>query len=308
MIRKLRLSGATVAALLVVELGVRASGIVDFPIYNVDSAIGYIPKSNQSGQFMNMNDWFFNDKSMPIADNWNQNRRPNVVLIGNSIVMGGNTYKQRDKLTPIMQNMLGGQLTVWPIAVGGWTQPNEIVYLNLHPEIASEVDYVAWEYMGGGLTGETQWAGEYVFPTHRPTYATFYVLRRYVLPRLLDYFRASELPLTGPAEINCVKMFDNAVGALAHAIRRPSQSIIWLYPTAAQLDVARRGKEWLPERKQIEEIAFKYGLRVIDIATKPDWDRSLYKGDGIHPNEEGNRVLGAILAKEFSMRIQKRDG
>jgi hypothetical protein len=37
---------------------------------------------------------------MPTQDSWTQAKRNNIMLIGNSIVMGGNAYDQSDKLEP----------------------------------------------------------------------------------------------------------------------------------------------------------------------------------------------------------------
>ena len=189
---------------------------------------------------------------------------------------------------------------VWPIAAGGWTQINQIAYIDRHPEIAGEADYLAWEYMSGGLSRATSWPGQYVFPSHRPFYATWYVVRRYFLPRIFPSIEASELPTTGPAEKVNVEMFDRAIGAFARPGRGVYEGIIWLYPVAAEVDEARQGKEWLPERGKIEELAKKHGLRIVDIAARPEWNTSLYRVDGVHPSVEGIGVLATILAEEFS--------
>src|ERR1035438_8247662 len=82
------------------ELAVRLSGVVDFPTYLTDSEIGYLPRPNQSGSFLHINDWVFNDRSMGTAAAWDSSKRPNLLLIGNSVVMGGNPYAQKDKLGP----------------------------------------------------------------------------------------------------------------------------------------------------------------------------------------------------------------
>ena len=172
-----------IAAIIAIEVAVRAYGLVDFPVYDVDGKIGYIARANQRGSFLNNNDWYFNDKNMPIAQNWDASIRPNILLIGNSVVMGGNSYRQQDKLAPNIQKRLGGRPFVWPIAAGGWTQLNQMAYFAVrHPEIASHADYIAWEYMAGGLSRATPWPGEHVSPTRRPVYATWYLLQRYVAP------------------------------------------------------------------------------------------------------------------------------
>jgi hypothetical protein len=75
--------------LLCTEFAVRMSGAVDFATYHVDDEIGYIPNPNQSGSFLDHHTWVFNDRSMGTATPWNPKERPNLLLIGNSIVMAG---------------------------------------------------------------------------------------------------------------------------------------------------------------------------------------------------------------------------
>jgi hypothetical protein len=281
---------------VIVESGIRLSGLVDFPLYDRDAEIGYIPKERQSGAFINKNDWYFNDKSMPIARDWDSTIHPNVFLIGNSIIMGGNVYQQQDKLSPQIQLRIGSLPLIWPLAIGGWTQENEETYLDRHPEITSQVDYIAWEYMSGGLSGATPWSSEYTFPTHSPAVATWYVIKRYVLPRLFHSLTQSELPVTGQATPENLARFDAEVGKLSQSSKR---GFIWLYPNRQQLEQARQGLEWLPERQKIQGIADKHGLRIVDIATMPEWNPSLYRDDGTHPTIEGNKILAAILSHEI---------
>ena len=299
MTNKSKVFFALMAAAIAVEVTVRAAGLVDFPVYDAGGEISYLPKANQSGSFLDKNDWHFNDKSMPIARNWDPSLHPNVLLIGNSIVMGGNPYRQEDKLVARIQKLLGERPVVWPIAVGGWTQLNEMAYLARHPEVATDADYIAWEYMGGGLSGATPWFGEYVFPTRKPDYATWYSLRRYMLPHIFGSFVINELPVAGSAQDINVGKFDAAVAEITRSGGRARRGIIWLYPTVAQFEEAKAGEEWLPERLKIEKIANKYGLRIVDISSKPEWNAALYRDDGVHPSVEGTEVLGSILVSEF---------
>ena len=65
----------------------------------------------------------------------------------------------------------------------------------------------------------------------------------------------------------------------------------------AEFLMAKQGREWLPERAQIEMLAEENNLVVVDIASRPEWNASLYRSDGTHPTVEGNAVLGKILAE-----------
>lgn len=299
-----RVALLALAILGLTEATVRGLGMIDFPVYDVDSEIGYVAKENQAGNFLNRNDWYFNDKGMPLRRNWDHDKHKNILLIGNSIVMGGNPFRQQDKLTQRLQEKLGEPPVVWPIANGGWTEVNEMVYLDRHPEVVAAADYVAWEFGAGGLSRATPWAGEYVFPSHRPIYATWYVLRRYVLPNLTAFFRGSELPVTGEPDAKNLQSFDRHMQALAAATHRSHPGIIWLFPSAEQLVEARNHREWLPERAQISRIAAENGLRIVDISTFGEWDRGLYRADGVHPTVEGNAVLASILSSEIARDLK----
>jgi hypothetical protein len=283
------------AALVITELAVRVSGLIDFPVYSVDNEIGYIPEPNQTGTFLHRNSWMFNDKSMGTAKPWNPNAQPNVLLIGNSVVMGGNPYDQKDKLGPLLQADIGSGFTVWPIAAGGWTNVNETVYLDRNPDVASSSGFFIWEYMYGGLSYLSEWPGEYAFPKSKPLWASWYVLRHY----LLFYFLppATEAPLISSPNLTNLTSFKAAVAKLRHSSALKGGGLIFLYPTRAHYLQAAKGEEWLPERAELFQIAAENGLQIIDIASAPEWNETLYRKDGMHPSVQGNAVLAAILAR-----------
>lgn len=283
------------------EAGVRLSGLTDFPIYASDKGVGYIPKPNQAGKFLHENSWVFNDRSMGTENHWDPTRRPNVLLIGNSIVIGGNPYSQKNKLGSLIQHELGYKYAVWPIAAGGWSNVNETTYFEKNPDVSRAADFFVWEYMSGGLSRLNRWQGEYVFPTKKPGWATWYVLRRYVLPRLIE-FDTNELPPMGGLEVNSLARFDSTISKLSSASGNRPPGILLLYPDRAQLLAAENGVEWLPERSELEKLTAKYGLRIVDIARRPEWNGGLYRDD-THPTSEGNAVLARILTHAITDAI-----
>ena len=285
------------AVLLIVgtEVTVRLSGAVDFPLYSVDDEIGYAIKPNQEGHFLNKNHWVFNDRGMGIQKNWEPSSKPNLLLLGNSIVMGGNPYNQSDKLGPLLQTKLGDRVTVWPVAVGGWSNVNESVYLRRNTDVVKATNFFVWEYMHGGLSRLSPARGEYVFPTHKPVYATWYVARRYVLPRFFN-FDMNELPPQGDTQVANVVEFEKLVSELSVASHSKTPGILFLYPGKDEYIGTKNGKDYVPDRKELQRIAATYGLKIVDIAQSPEWNTGLYN-EGTHPTVEGNNVLAAILAK-----------
>jgi lysophospholipase L1-like esterase len=285
---------ATVFLLVGTEGAVRLSGAVDFPIYNVDADIGYIPAPNQSGKFLNKNTWVFNDRSMGTASPWNPTAKPNTLLIGNSIVMGGNPYNQPDKLGPLLQAKLDNKINVWPIAAGAWSNVNESVYLQRNPDVLKAADFFIWEYMNGGFSQLSPDRGQYVFPSEKPMLASWYVLRRYVLPRFIE-FNMNELPPTGKSSQEYVAQFEKQVAALAAGKSSKFAGVLFLYPARDEFIAAQKGIDYVPDRKNLERIAMQYRLKIVDVAKQPEWNLSMYR-EGTHPTVEGNKVLAEILA------------
>jgi hypothetical protein len=288
---------AVIAMLGTMEIAARLSGITDFPVYAVDEEIGYIVKPNQSGRFLDKNSWAFNSKSMSTADEWNPSLRRNILLIGNSIVMGGNPYDQKAKLAPVIASDTGNKYSIWPVAAGGWTNVNEVVYLRRNPDVVKAADFFVWEYMSGGLSGLSLWRGEYVFPSAHPASSGWYVFRRYIVPRLIK-MNMNELPPVGDLRENHRANFEASVAELSKASGSQHPGLIFTYPTRQELLASRRG-EWLPERDTLNEICRKYGLVMVDIAKSPEWNASLYR-DGVHPTVEGNIVLAKIISSSIA--------
>ena len=73
------------------EIGLRLAGAGSYPLYDIDDKIKYIPSANQHGTYFNRYAWHFNDRHMASRSNWSAEKHPNLVLVGNSIVLGGNT-------------------------------------------------------------------------------------------------------------------------------------------------------------------------------------------------------------------------
>ncbi|MDP8984915.1 MAG: hypothetical protein M3N97_07670 [Pseudomonadota bacterium] len=285
---------AAIVLICVAEVTARLSGITDFAVYAVDSDMGYIVKPSQSGTFLHKNSWAFNSKSMPTTEEWNPNLRPNVLLIGNSILMGGNPYDQKDKVAPLVMRDTANKYSIWPVAIGGWSTVNEVAYLRRNPDVVKAADFFVWEYMSGGLSSLSEWRGDYVFPSMHPLSSSLYALRRYVAPHFLK-INTNELPPVGTLGDSNLAGFDAAIAQLSSHSRSPVAGVIFLYPTRAELLSSQKSVEWLPERAILTDMFKKYRVVVIDVAKQREWNASLYR-DGVHPTIAGNEVLAKMLA------------
>jgi len=91
----------------VVLYSVRAFGAVDFALNQADAQISYIPAANQQGSFLNKNRWQFNALHMG-APAFAPNPARDVLLVGDSVVYGGNPYAEPDRLGPRLAAALQG--------------------------------------------------------------------------------------------------------------------------------------------------------------------------------------------------------
>ena len=280
--------------LLLVEAVIRLAGVVDFPTYLRSDSFGYVPHSNQSGAFLGANRWAFNDRSMGGDRAWQPSQRADILLLGNSIVMGGNAYDQADKLPQVLQSQLGAACPVWPVAAGGWSTVNEMRFLQANPDVVAGTDFFIWELMAGQMDGLQPWVEETQHPTQRPWWATGYVVRKALIQRF--GWTGSVASETLPSDVERhYSEFDQMLGRLASAAGRRPAGLILLYPDQAQLEQARAGREWMDDRVRIERLAARYGVVLLDVAQSPRWTGALYK-DGVHPTVGGNRILAGLLA------------
>jgi hypothetical protein len=284
---------AVVALVALTELGVRVAGLVDFPTYVRDDYFGYVPRPGQSGLFLTTNAWFFNDRSMGVAEPWQpQPSRTDILLIGNSIVLGGNLYDQRDKLGPLIQSHLKDACAIWPVAAGGWSTVNEFRFLERRPDVAAGADFFIWEVMAHQMGDAASWQRETMHPTEHPLWATSYVVRKALDQRFPS---AARFVLRAPSDAAPqFAQFERMVARLVANSRKQPAGLLFLYPDQGQLAAARRGEAWLPERAEITRIAIAHGLAIVDVAQDARWTEAMYR-DGVHPTKEGNGVLAVIL-------------
>jgi len=259
---------------ILMESFVRLSYISNIPYYNANNVIGYIPQPNQSGAFLWRNRWVFNDKSMGVAAPFKPVRNA-ILLIGDSIVLGGNQLDQSQRIGVRLAAITGR--TVWPISAGSWALQNELTYLRQHPEVVAGIDRIVILSNSEDFGPPSHWASPLTHPLHRPRSMALYALDRYIVKWTK--------PSTSPAWI--VPVRDNRrdfAALLAHG--KPVTVI--LYPTKAELQrdaPCDFAPDWyVPPRST--------GHCVSDI---PGWGTAAYQDD-IHPTAAGADRVAAFIA------------
>ena len=274
-----------VLGLALIEIGIRISGIIDFPLYDADNHIGYIPKPNQSGSFLRTHDWQFNSLSMGATEFRPTDKDTDTLLIGDSIVLGGNPYKQGDRLGPQLQLIHGGN--VWPISAGSWALRNELVYLNLHPEVVAAVDELIFVLNSGDFAEASSWACEETHPRSYPIYATAYVIKKYIY----NWSTCGTIPTDLKVPEGDWK--SELKHLLSSQLINDKKVSFFLYPDK---------NEFADDALQVErleshaiELVNSGATKVYNVGRDLRWtDKQLYR-DGIHPSVLGTGVLARII-------------
>ena len=273
--RLLRNAAAVVLlAFLSLETGLRYFGAIDFPLYENSPVLGYVPQLNQRGSFLGKNTWAFNDLSMGVGDAFDPGASPrNILLVGDSIVMGGNPVNQPDKLGPAMNSLCP---RVWPIAAGSWAFLNELRYLHLHADMLSKIDRIVFVLNSGDFDEAASWASEYTHPTQRPISASLYLVSKQ-LTHVMESARKGDNNWRGEL-------------ALLRGHYRGPITVV-LYPTKTELGTPGLrsskldawGKEIGPDRTSF-----------VMVANEQNWSAADYR-DEIHPTSEGTRKLARYI-------------
>jgi hypothetical protein len=283
-------------ACLLGEMLMRVFGMIDFPIYHTDDQIGYIPEPGQQGEFLHKNRWVINDRSMGTG-RWEPNVDRDILLIGDSIVWGGNMLSQAQKLGPLLEKrMLGWR--VWPISAGSWSAANEVIYLDRNPDVQIEGDVLVWILNTGDFDVPSKWASDETHPRHHPASALLYLSQKYVLPRFF--------PSTVPGKpVEIVPATESAFRDKLAQLRaqNPNREMLFLvYPRQDELKPAGEWAEAFYQEfltRLHEDLGAE--AKVVEVREDERWNANLYR-DSIHPSPPGNAVLADIIAGHLNAK------
>lgn len=284
------LLAASVLSIVAAETLPRALGMVDFPIYEVNDRIGYIPAPSQSGSFLNKSEWHLNSLSMASQEEFAPSEDiDDVLVIGDSIVWGGNGYLWEDRLAEQMKTMTAAQ--IWSVSAGSWAIVNELNYLEDHPEVVQGVDRLVFIVNEGDFGAPSSWRSPYTHPREKPISAFFYLLNKYVLK-----------PDTASTPASLFVVAEDPIEKLQSFLTSCECSVdFWVYPTRAEVnaeatklstrDMTTALRSVLPEN------------RIHEVIGLDGWSDAIYK-DSIHPTSEGFKTLAVAMSEWLNFPSQ----
>jgi len=277
---------------LVLEILTQVTRIADFPLYEANNKIGYIPQKNQKGRFLWTHDWKFNEYHMG-ADTFKPTNAEDVLLIGDSIVLGGNPLKERERLGPTLQRKMN--LAVWPISAGSWGMRNELIYLNNNPEVVKNIDTFIFVWNSGDFDKASSWSCEGTHPKKAPISAFLYVFQKYIyrFQGCTGEIKPEFLVPNGDWHKE-LRAFMNS------AIMKNKKVSAYLYPDINEERDVSLIKEKLDSH--INEIHEAGVLNIVSIGHDSRWNIKNYR-DGIHPSGKGNEFLADIISKPEAQSV-----
>jgi hypothetical protein len=282
-----KLLALAVLTLVSAEMAPRILGMVDFPIYAVDDRTGYIPAPSQSGSFLNKNEWFVNSQSMASREEFTPTTEKNdILLIGDSVVWGGNAYLWSDRLSEQMKRVTDAN--VWSVSAGSWAIVNEVNYLEDHADVVSAVDQIILVVNEADFATPSSWRNEFTHPRSKPKSAFIYLVRKYFVK-----------PKAAPTPRNLIVEAESPLEKLGAFTAQCNCEIdVWVWPT--KKEVSGSAPDTLSTEEMVQQLTSVIPLEQIhQVSAINGWSTDLYK-DSIHPNEKGMSIFASAILDELS--------
>ena len=290
---------AAFVAIGAAELTLRCLHYDEFPVYDTDAGIGYIPRPNQSGCFKGRYSWALNERSM-LNGPWVPDHERGILAISDSLVWGEVQMAAQDKLGACLQTAMGDRYHVWSVGAGSWANLNEVEYLNRHDDVVRNIHALVWIANAGDFDTRSEWSSDFTHPRRRP-FLLGYLVGKASVPWMNRLFSGLIRQQEGETGSNAEVSAETARELRDWLKRAPRDLIrnslfVW-YPDAAEFKTRDAATSHLVS--EVRNIVEAGGLRFFDLRSEPGW-RSDYYRDEIHPNPEGDRVFASIIKVQLS--------
>ena len=161
------------------------------PLYRLDSEIGYLLKPNQNlfrfGNHFITNEYGMRSENFPKHKKIKTELR--ILVVGDSVLNGGNFTDQNSLATTILQkhltNKLNTKVTVANISTGGWNITNQYFYLLKNGFFNADIIYFILPNEKNRKIRKINNINPYFFPAHPPPFALYEIIFRYI-PRIIN--------------------------------------------------------------------------------------------------------------------------
>lgn len=293
----LKVVAAILAVLLVAEVGLRGAGVLDFPTYTADDQIGYIPSPDQRGSFLNQYRWQVNSRSMGSGD-WAPEGNADLLLLGDSLVWGGNTLDHSDKLGPQLQSQIP-HMRVWSAGAGSWSVLNELAYLDRFPDVTNEADTIVWVLNSEDFNATpSKWSSDTTHPRDIPGSAVWFLARKWGGTR-------STQTATEVDPVDVAGVSESAARRLQERLQllvRSKRILVVLYPNLSETQAL--SPKYLAFKQALQS-AMQGCCTWLEVREQADWKTTHYR-DKIHPTASGNKVLSELIAQALSGNVPGR--
>lgn len=266
-----------IAIITSLELLFRVFGLGSFPLYSKSNLIGYYFKENQQGNFLNSKKWYINNYGMVAEYSYTNDNEEKIILIGDSIVYGGNNISHENRIGVILQSLINKP--VYSIAAGSWGFENELLYLNqLNLNLNNKK--IIFILNSGDFGEKSHWACEKNHPTNYPFMLSYYYFDKYVIDQECKSYINKITNEKIEWQIYLKELLSK---------KSPSNIIILLYPNLAEYNDKY---DFIKEKNELMKV--DKNLKIYNFNEYSGIVKEIYR-DTIHPNAYGNKLIAQYL-------------
>ncbi|MCR9016486.1 hypothetical protein [Aquiflexum gelatinilyticum] len=276
-----------IVSIISVELILRWYGLHDLPTYREDVDYEYIHHPNQK-RMVYRNYFFTNSFGMRSGDIDNSKRK--ILLIGDSVINGGNRNSNEQLASTIIQSNLGDSIQVLNVSSGSWGPDNGMQFIKKHGGFDAQLICLVFNSHDAGDVMDFKPTVNInpVKPGKNDKFALMAFSRRFLLPKiktgLNNNYEEKEYILKETSELNPGWKF-----FLEYCVAKRIPLIVYLH--------AERN-EWKKRKYNAEGEKIINFCKENNIKLVKDIDvlKEEYFSDGIHLNKDGQKMIADILS------------
>lgn len=284
-----------ISALVIAELFFRWYGLHDYPTYREDPNYEYIHTSNQQ-RVIYRNEFFTNSFGMR-SDNID-NKKRKILLIGDSVINGGNRNSNKELASSIIQEKLGDSFQVLNISSGSWGPDNGMEFLIKHGNFDADLICLIFNsHDAGDIIDFTPVVGiDPIRPNKNDFFAFISFCKRFLIPKMTSFKKKEAYQF-----INKETHFLNPGWDFFNDYCRKHKIPLLVYLHAEKNEV-KKGM-YNQEGDKIISFCNRNNIKLVQDINQL---KSNYFSDGIHLNKYGQKMIADILTPEIIQSLEDK--